>query len=192
MRCGYRDSAFWKCPESERQKLERLCRYIAGPAVAIERLSLTAQGNIRYALKTPYQDGTTHVVFEPLDFLARLAALVPSPRVNLTRFHGVFAPNHRLRARIVPAQGARAVVQVPSEARAAPRHVAMSWAQRLKRVFDIDIETCEHCGGVVKIIGSIENPQVIDKILEHLERNGAAHGPPPARAPPGGCGALFE
>jgi hypothetical protein len=46
--------------------------------VAIDRLSLTAQGNIRYALETPYRDGTTHVMFEPLDFLARLAALVPN------------------------------------------------------------------------------------------------------------------
>jgi len=43
------------------------------------------QGRVRYALKTPYRDGTTHVVFEPLDFIARLAALVPTPRVHLTR-----------------------------------------------------------------------------------------------------------
>ncbi len=57
----------------EREKLERLCRYIARTPVALERLSLTPQGNIRYALKTPYRDGTTHVIFEPLDFLARLA-----------------------------------------------------------------------------------------------------------------------
>jgi len=48
---------------------------------------------VRYQLKTPYRDGTTHVLFEPLDFLARLAALVPKPRVNLIRYHGVFAPN---------------------------------------------------------------------------------------------------
>ena len=75
--------------------------------MAVERLSLTPQGNIRYALKTPYRDGTTHVIFEPLDFLARLASLVPSPRVNLTRFHGVFSANHRLRAQVVPAQRGR-------------------------------------------------------------------------------------
>ena len=54
-----------------------------------------AYGKVRYQLKTPYHDGTTgdrrsHVIFEPLDFIARLAALVPKPRVNLTRFHGVF------------------------------------------------------------------------------------------------------
>jgi hypothetical protein len=39
---------------------------------------------VRYPLKTPYRDGTTHVLFEPVDFIARLAALVPKPRVNLT------------------------------------------------------------------------------------------------------------
>ena len=70
----------------ERKKLERLCRYISRPAIAEERLSRTPNGNIRYQLKTPYRDGTTHVIFEPLDFIARLAALVPKPRVNLTRF----------------------------------------------------------------------------------------------------------
>jgi hypothetical protein len=52
-----------------------------------------AGGKVRYQLKTPYNNGTTHVVFELLDFLARLAALVPRPRLNLTRYHGVFAPN---------------------------------------------------------------------------------------------------
>jgi hypothetical protein len=72
------------------------------PPVTIERLSLTPQGHIRYARKTPYRDGTIPVIFEPLDFLARLVSLVPSPRVNLTRFHGVFAANHRLGAQIVP------------------------------------------------------------------------------------------
>jgi hypothetical protein len=87
----------------ERQKLERLCRYISRPAIAAQRLSLTPNGNVRYQLKTPYRDGTTHVIFEPLDFIARMAALVPKPRVNLTRFHGVFAPNSNYRARVTPA-----------------------------------------------------------------------------------------
>jgi len=72
----------------ERRKLERLCRYVSRPAVSEKRLSLTPKGNVRYQIKTPYQDGTTHVIFEPLDFIARLAALVPKPRVNLTRYHG--------------------------------------------------------------------------------------------------------
>ncbi len=59
----------------ERDKLERLCRYIARPAVATKRLAPSRNGQVRYALKTPYNDGTTHVLFEPLDFISRLAAL---------------------------------------------------------------------------------------------------------------------
>jgi hypothetical protein len=51
-----------------------------------------------------YRDGTTHVIFEPLDFIAKLAALVPKPRVNLTRFHGVFAPNSMHRVQVTPAK----------------------------------------------------------------------------------------
>ena len=50
----------------------------------------------------------------------------------------------------------------------AQRHAAMTWAQRLKRVFKIDIETCEHCGSAVKVIACIEDPVVIRKILDHL------------------------
>ena len=88
----------------QRQKLERLCRYITRPAVSEKRLSLTPNGNIRYQLKTPYRDGTTHFIFEPLDFIARLAASVPKPRGNLTRYHGVFVPNSRDRASVTPAQ----------------------------------------------------------------------------------------
>jgi len=59
---------------NQREKLERLCRYVSRPPVASKRLALTASGQVRYMLKTPYQDGTTHIVLEPLDLMARLAA----------------------------------------------------------------------------------------------------------------------
>jgi hypothetical protein len=71
--------------------------YIAIPAVSEKRLTLTSNGNIKYQLKTPCRDGTTHVIFEPLDCMAKLAALIPKPKVNLTRFHGVFVPNSQYR-----------------------------------------------------------------------------------------------
>ena len=160
----------------ERDKLERLCRYIARPAVATKRLSLTRNGQVRYELKTPYANGTTHVLFEPLDFMyrmygmsrahgcagatiARLAALVPKPRVNLTRFHGVFAPHSKYRAWVIPAKrGTGKKDQAPDQApdqTPAERRASMTWAKRLKRVFAIDVETCGECGGAVKIIASI-------------------------------------
>ncbi len=133
---------------------------------------LPPSGDVRYQLKTPYRDGTTHVIFEPLDFMARLAALVPRPRVNLTRYHGVFAPNSPWRGAITPGRRGRGVRPGVSdeeqEKTPAERRAAMTWSQRLKRVFGIDIETCPACGGAVRIIASIEDPAVIGKILAHV------------------------
>ena len=127
-----------------------------------KRLSLTPNGNIRYQLKTPYRDGITHVIFEPLDFIARLAALVPKPRVTLTRFDGVFAPNSKHRALVTPAKrgkgnSARVSDEPPTsvERRASmtPDQVqGRLWAQRLKGVLKVDIETCSAFGGAVKVI----------------------------------------
>ncbi len=68
-----------------------------------QRLALTPSGLVRYALKTPCRDGTKHILLEPLDLMARLAALVPPPWIQLSRYHGVFAPHNRLRAAITPA-----------------------------------------------------------------------------------------
>ncbi len=69
-----------------------------------------------------------------------------------------------------------------------PRHVAMIWAKRLKRVFGVDIEACARCGGKLKIIASIEESAVSAKILAHLERTTPAQYqselPLGARAPP--------
>ena len=173
----------------DRCKLERLCRYIARSGVSEKRLAITTHGKVRYQLKTPYRDGTTHVIFEPLDFIARLAALVPKPRVNLTRFHGVFAPNSQHRVRITPAKRNKAKQALPKgqEKARAQKHQSMTWAQRLKRVFNIDIETCEQCGGAVKVIASIEDPLVIQKILSHLNTKNdevVELLPPQSRAPP--------
>ena len=77
---------------------------IARPAVSAKRLSLLSNGSVRYELKTPYRDCTTRVIFEPMDFIARLVALVPKPRLNLTRFDGVFAPNSAHRGQVTLAK----------------------------------------------------------------------------------------
>ena len=157
------------------------------------RLSLTRGSNIRYQLKTPYRDGTTHVIFEPLDFIARLAALVPKPRVNLTRFHGVFAPNSKYRALVTPAKrgkGGKKAKATNEPLTPAEHHAAMTWAQRLKRVFNIDVETCQACGGPVKIISCIEDPVVIKRILDHLKEKAETNEPGPLPLKSGATGWL--
>ncbi|MFT5573984.1 MAG: hypothetical protein ACI9FR_002920 [Cryomorphaceae bacterium] len=176
----------------ERDKLERICRYITRPPVSEQRLSLTRNGMVRYELKTPYRDGTTHVIFEPLDFISKLAALVPKPRVNLTRFHGVFAPNSKHRALVPPGKRGKgrafnttddAQDKSPKE-----RTAAMTLSQRLKRVFNIDVETCNQCGGAVKVVACIEDPAVIKKILDHIIKTEPTEQDrlPQSRAPPHG------
>ena len=129
-------------------------------------------------------NGTTHVVLDPMEFIARLVApevplaqrarSVPRPRAHLTRYHGVFAPNFKHRRRIVP-KPAHQTAREPHASRPAP----MSWMQRLKHVFHID----GVCGGTLRVIACIETPDVIERILTHLAaRNTGCIDYP--RAPP--------
>ena len=132
---------------NDRKRLEQLCRYITRPALSDERVQLNAAGQVELKLKTPWRDGTTHLVVSPLEFMQRLAALVPRPRLHLIRFHGVLAPNAKLRALVVP-QGPPDQDKPATEAAAAAgckaqtvqaRPHRISWARLLKRVFDIDM-----------------------------------------------------
>ena len=65
----------------QRQQLEHLCRYITRPAIANERLKRNRAGDVVLQLKSAFKDGTTHIVISPLEFMQRLAALVPRPRL---------------------------------------------------------------------------------------------------------------
>jgi len=70
-----------RCGADDRQALEQLCRYITRPALANERVQTNAAGQVVLKLKTPWRDGTTHLVMSPLEFMQRLAALEPRPRL---------------------------------------------------------------------------------------------------------------
>jgi len=170
--------------------------------IAPMNLQTTSQGPQSPRLQTPYRDGTTQVAFEPVDFVARLAALVPKPRVNLTRYHGVLAPNHRWRGLVTPTKRGRGVKSISNAevrssaerhaARACPALSGMTWAQRLKRIFSIDIEVCSRCGGSVKVIACIQDLDIIDRILAYLRREEQDTPTPsllipPTRAPPARC-----
>jgi hypothetical protein len=166
------------------KRLDQLCRYITRPALSDERVQVNAAGQVELKLKTPWRDGTTHLVMTPLVFMQRLAALVPRPRLHLIRFHGVLAPNAKLRPLVVP-QGPEVQEQATDVAvadecevetvQARPHRI--SWARLLKRVFDIDMQHCPNCGArELKIIAAILERPVIEKILTHL---GLDPQPPP-------------
>ncbi|MDE2369854.1 MAG: transposase [Burkholderiales bacterium] len=132
----------------DRKRLEQLCRYITRPALSDERVQVNAAGQVELKLKTPWRDGTTHLVMTPLVFMQRLAALVPRPRLHLIRFHGVLAPNAKLRPLVVP-QGPARTEQSTEPTAAAEREIEtaearparISWARLLKRVFELTCST---------------------------------------------------
>ena len=135
--------------------------------------------------KTAWRDGTTHIVMSPLEFMQRLAALVPRPRLHLIRLHGVLAPNAKLRTLVVPhgpEQATGKSEQTATEPGCAHgRQVRISWARLLKRVFEIDLEHCPNCAGQLKIIAAILEAPIVERILTHLELQARAPPRVPAR-----------
>jgi hypothetical protein len=89
----------------DRLRVERLCRYLGRPPMAQDRLERLTDGNVRYEMKKAWRDGTRFVVFEPDELMARLCAMVPPPWFHMIRFHGVLAPNAKLRSQVVPSAG---------------------------------------------------------------------------------------
>jgi len=102
----------------DRYGLERLCRYLSRPALSHDRLEQLDEEHVGLQLKTPYSDGTTHLVLTFDELLQRLCTLVPRPRTHRVRFHGILAPAAKHRADVVPEPHSGLLPE--SEATAAP------------------------------------------------------------------------
>ncbi len=126
-------------------------RYGARGALALERLSRAEDGRIAWRMKRPLPEGTTHLLFTGLELLRRVASLVPAPRANLTRFHGVFAPGAQPRPFLVPQAGAQEASVAPEAAASKEpkkeRMPRVDQAPLLRRTFGFDVFTCQRCGG---------------------------------------------
>jgi len=217
------------------QSLEHLLRYCARPPFALERLSVI-RGPAGRATKVHYvlprhkaanwvgrgrgrkstRPGANGVVeLSPFEFLDRLADLVPPPRKHRHRYHGVFAPNHRLRKAVTSlaignigrrrdaATGGQAAggavsghaVEGCCDNHAKPRShdtSRIAWAKLMARVGEEFSLECPACGGNIRLIAFITDPGPIRKILTHL---GEPLEPPPvspARGPPTDWGELVQ
>ena len=182
---GFSLHAAVRCGAHRRKELERLCRYITRPAIANERLKRNPAGQVVLQLKSPYRDGTSHIVMAPLEFMQRLAVLVPASQATSDSLPWPARSPRQItvRAQIVPSEPVTAHEACDHHAQtpAASAPERMSWACLLKRVFDIDIEHCPNCGGRLKIIAAIVAPAVIAKILTHLHLPARAAPRSPAR-----------
>jgi len=173
---GFDLDASVRVPANDRKRLERLLRYMGRPALSRAQLQLLPDGRYCLRFKRPWSDGSTAVVLTGAELMARLAALVPPPRMHLVRYFGVFAPRSQMRERLLPPQPEAAAAQ-------ACRHDAghgqvdsvharqkrMTWAQLLKRVFDIDILECPRCHARMQQIAVITSPAVIRSMLDCMQ-----------------------
>ena len=202
----------------DRAGLERLVRYCARGPLALERLhapggmeALTSpDARLVYRLPEPDMHGRQELRLTPLELLDRLARLVPPPRIHRHRYHGVLAPNARLRSTVV-AIGRPGFDDSPVDvgAPSSPHHAShplappdrsdgtgltaptprsrssrMLWAQLLARIYEVLPLLCPACGGEMTIISFITLPATVQDILLHLD---LPHRPPrvsPARGPP--------
>ena len=134
-------------PARQRDRLERVCRYALRAPLSQERLSVTGDGQVLLQFRQPWRDGTTHLVFDPVEFMGRLAVLVPRPRINLVLYHGVLAPRAAWRSEVVPRSAPTDNcddMATETDARDAGRRRARGqcWAALMQRTFRIDVLAC--------------------------------------------------
>src|SRR5437867_1237932 len=174
---GFSVHANVSLPAHRRQKLENLCRYMLRPPLAVERLERLSGGRLAYRMKTPWRDGTTHVIMSDGELVEKLAALVPPPRFHLVRYFGILASAAKQRASVLPSSppaepcGHRNTAE---EQNPGPRNY--TWAQLMARVFALEVLECPRCRSRMRILAAIEDPVVARKILDSLGL--------PSRAPP--------
>lgn len=184
---------------NDRVGLERLARYMTRPPLSKQRLSRQEDGRYRIALKTPWRDGTTHIVLDGPELVGRLAALVPSPRFHLTRYYGVFAPRSKLRPAVVPRRGpgreascdnhdapptggASGAPVAPGAGLTPPepesdmtRRRRLAWSKLLARVFAVDVLSCPKCGSSMQRVEVCTSAARISAVMREVE---TATGPP--------------
>lgn len=154
----------------DRAGLERQLRYMGRPPLSEERLTLASNGNLVVKLKTAWKNGTSHIVMTPMEFMERLVALIPPPRKNQIRYHGVFAPNARLRPKVVPKK-----TENETKEGCCSSGPKKGWARMMARVFAIDVLKCPRCDSKMQTISFITESKVIKEILSSI---GMATAPP--------------
>ena len=193
--------------EWDRLGQEKLLRYCARPAFALERLARWDDERLVYQFQRPLPDGQTCQVFSPMELMKRLAELIPPPWMNLVRYYGVLAPHAKLREKVVmlagPSEALRIRLQEAAEnmgieqnRKETPepnsqenesttrKRASVCWAILMARIFELLPLQCPRCGHPMKIVGFIMEPSNVNKVLEHLELPTETPVAHPPRPPP--------
>ena len=161
-----------------REQLEHLCRYLLRPPLALERLTESLwPAPVR--VTSSRQDGSTHLLLDPLELIEKLSVLIPAPRFHTLRFHGLLAPHSSWRSQIIPRPGEAVEQEVGAAGKGVESDAGsgstppspsagLSWAALLKRVFALDVLLCPSCGGRRRIVGVYPGGQRLRELLERL------------------------
>jgi hypothetical protein len=160
--------------------------------VAQDRIHLTPDGQVVLDLRHRWADGTTRLVFDPIELLERLAALTPRPRINLLLYYGVLGSRSAWRSRLRAgeedaARAAGCTTDAAPSSRPAVSHSPRTnhlWAELMQRSFGFDVPACPRCGDRLELIALIEDATVIRRILSHLGLPTEVPAARPARSPP--------
>jgi len=167
-----------------RDRLQKLIEYMARGPLSNERLEIQSDGRVKLKLKTPWHDGTTHLLLSPGEFLEKLAAIIPPPRSHLVKWGGVFAPNSPLRRKVVLKPDSKKGIHfkrgISADSNASGPSPKSLWARLLSQVFKVDVTKCDRCGGGMEVAAAICDPDQARRYLRHV---GEDYDPPP-RAPP--------
>ncbi len=178
---GFSLHANTKIRKGDRGGLEKLCRYVCRGAIPKDRISQDEYGQVILKLKSAYTDGTTHLKFTPEQFIKRIIALIPPPRVNLIRYYGVLGARHKKRSEVT----AMARPKKKKKTDKAKKKIYQTpWAELMKHVFHYEVDNCDHCGSKLKFMASITSPIECRKILKHFNLDHHDVIADPARGPP--------
>jgi hypothetical protein len=150
---------------------------------------------VRLSLRQPWRDGTTDLIFTPLELLERLAVLVPRPRINLILYFGVLGARAAGRAEVTSRRELPAADHAATTETAGPAADSRdpdestggrnrSWATLMQRTFGLDVLACPSCGGRLRLVALIEQRTVVTRIVAHLGLPTELPVPRPARSPP--------
>ena len=171
-------------PPGDRDGIERLARYLLRAPVSLERLRVDPRTrSIHYRPKGAHPRHAEST-FEVTEFLARLLQHVPEPRLHQVRYYGFYS--NVARARRAEGEADREVIPGPEATEpgaAGHRRLRRSWAQLIRRIYEVDPLTCAECGSEMRILAFLLAPAVVRKILDHLDKR-----PDRTRAPPAPAG----
>jgi hypothetical protein len=190
---GFSTYAAQQVAAQDPQRLERLARYITRPPVRLDTVVELDDGRVEVTTPPDPHSGHTRRVFDPLEWVHAVTSQIPDPGQHMVRYYAAYSCRaHRAprphRAGLGPKQTETRPPAVQAHpGPCAPNTRRASWARLLRRVLEVDPLLCP-CGGRLRVVSFITQPDVIDRILAHLHSDRSTAFDPfegrKARSPP--------